>query len=90
MVQIFDQVAETAARILLRQGTVTGVTELPGQLRQIDIATAAAPWKPGQKVQVHISGRLLRTYTPCRWTDRSVTLLVHGSAAHPGLAGWTV
>ena len=84
MVQIFDQVAETAARILLRQGTVAEVTELPGQLRQIEIATPTAPWRPGQKVQVHISGRVLRTYTPCRWTDRSVTLLVHRVGDTPG------
>jgi hypothetical protein len=39
MAQIFDQMAETAARILLRQGTVTRVTDLPAQLRQIDIET---------------------------------------------------
>jgi hypothetical protein len=42
MVQIFDQVAETAARVFLRQTTVTRVTHLPAQFRYIDIETAAS------------------------------------------------
>ena len=84
MAQIFDQMAETAARILLRQGTVTRVTDLPAQLRQIDIETPPGSWSPGQKVQVHISGRVLRTFTPSGWGDRSVSLLVHRVANTPG------
>jgi NADPH-dependent ferric siderophore reductase len=83
MVQIFDQMAETAARLLLRQGTVTRVTDLPGQLRQIDMETSPGSWSPGQKVQVHISGRVLRTFTPSRWTERSVSLLVHTVGSTP-------
>jgi hypothetical protein len=83
MVQIFDQVAETAARMLLRGGTVTQVTDLPAQLRQITIKTAPGPWRPGQKVQIHISGRVLRTFTPSDWSERSVTLLVHTVGSTP-------
>jgi len=83
MVQMFDQVANTAARMLLRGGTVTQVTDLPAQLRQITIDTAPGPWRPGQKVQVHISGRVLRTFTPFRWSERSVSLLVHTVGSTP-------
>jgi NADPH-dependent ferric siderophore reductase len=84
MVQIFDQVAERAARMLLRHGTVTRVTDLPADLRQVDIETTPASWSPGQKVQVHISGRVLRTFTPWGWSEGSVSLLVHRIGVTPG------
>lgn len=87
MVQMFDQVAETAARMFLRGGTVTEVSDLPAQLRQVDIATAPGSWRPGQKVQVHMSGRVLRTFTPSRWSETSVTLLVHTAGTTPA-ARW--
>jgi len=79
---LIGRVAEMAARVVLREGTVRAVEDLGDGFRRVDLDVAGAQWAAGQKVQFRVRGIDFRTYTPFAWTSAgSVSFLVvrHGT-----------
>jgi NADPH-dependent ferric siderophore reductase len=85
--------ASALGRLLLRDATVTRVEEVSPRLRRLTLAGPAlrgATWLPGDKVQVLLPSRDMRTYTPLGWNvDAGETeLLVYQHGESPG-AQWS-
>lgn len=78
---LIGRVAEMAARVVLREGTIAALEDVGEGFRRIDVATAGASWTAGQKVQFRVRGIDFRTYTPFAWTAGGVSFLVvrHGT-----------
>ena len=60
-------------RLVLRHARVTAVEDLGGHLRRIALASdelRGASWTAGDKVQVLLPSKDVRTYTPLAW-DRT-------------------
>ncbi len=72
--------------LLLREAKVSAVRAVGARFQSIALAGAGlrgVDWVPGDKVQVLLPGRDVRTYTPLRWNaaDGTTELLVY---CHPG------
>ncbi len=79
---LIGRVAEMAARVVLREGTIAALEDVADGFRRIEVATAGASWTAGQKVQFRVRGIDFRTYTPFDWTAAGgVSFLVvrHGT-----------
>jgi NADPH-dependent ferric siderophore reductase len=85
---LFDAIAGTAAKILLRSGTIVEIRDLGTSFRRIDVRVEGAnpKWAPGGKIQFHITGTTLRTFTPFAWRDGSVSFLVYRGGHGPATA----
>jgi NADPH-dependent ferric siderophore reductase len=76
-------------RLVLRHARVTEVAPLSAHLRRIELAgdeLRGVAWTAGDKVQVLLPSRDVRTYTPIRW-DRergTTTIVVHDHGDSPG------
>lgn len=78
--------------LVLKDARVTSVERLAPRLRRVRLAGEAlrgVAWTPGDKVQVLLPNRDVRTYTPCGWDadagGTSLLVFVHGDG--PG-ARW--
>lgn len=69
---LIGRVAEMAARVVLREGTVRDLEDLGEGFRRVDVDVAGAQWAAGQKVQFRVRGIDFRTYTPYAWTAAGV------------------
>jgi NADPH-dependent ferric siderophore reductase len=79
---LIGRVAEMAARVVLREGTVRALEDLGDGFRRVDLDVAGAQWAAGQKVQFRVRGIDFRTYTPFAWSAAgAVSFLVvrHGT-----------
>lgn len=77
MPTILDQVADRAAKLLLRTGHVQSADDLNASFRRIEVDMGAVSWEPGAKVQFRTHGATFRTFTPFDWDGRTVSFLVH-------------
>src|SRR6478752_6178721 len=80
-------------RLVLRDARVTAVRELGDRTREIVLEGAAlrdVEWVPGDKIQVLLPTRDVRTYTPASWDQRrgSTELIVFAHGDSPG-ARWS-
>lgn len=78
---LIGRVAEMAARVVLREGTVRALADLGDGFRRVDLAVAGVQWAAGQKVQFRVRGIDFRTYTPFGWSAGGASFLVvrHGT-----------
>lgn len=79
-------------RLVLRQAHVTAVEPLAPHLRRVELAgddLRGAAWVAGDKVQVLLPDRDVRTYTPIFWdaAEGRTALVVHDHGDGPG-ARW--
>ncbi|MBX3232168.1 MAG: siderophore-interacting protein [Labilithrix sp.] len=79
-------------RFIFTEARVASVRDVGPRLRIAELAGDAlrgVAWTPGDKVQVYLPGRGMRTYTPLRWDkergETSFLLYVH-STTTPGAA----
>ncbi len=80
-------------RLVLRDARVVATRELGDRMRELSLEGAGlrdVPWTPGDKIQVVLPSRDVRTYTPASWDLRRGTteliLFAHGDS--PG-AVWS-
>ena len=78
-------------KLVLRDTRVTAVTPIGEHLRTVTLEGAALrdiAWTPGDKIQVLLPSRDVRTYTPMSWDERAgiTELLVFDHGDSPGSA----
>lgn len=82
---------DTLARWATRAARIASVHDLGGELRTIVLAGADlndVTWTPGDKIQLLLPTRDVRTYTPSRWAGGELELIAFAHGDAPG-ATWS-
>jgi NADPH-dependent ferric siderophore reductase len=79
-------VLDTFGRAFTRAARVTAVRDLGQGLRVITFAGPDAGWTPGDKIQVVLPSRDVRTYTPSRWERGELDIIAFDHGDGPGSA----